>query len=74
MWSWRTPLTLSYSDDNGRSWTKYEQIEDESHNYCYTSMTFLGKTLLLTYYESENREDGTRRNLASLKMQTVQLP
>ena len=74
MWGWRTPLTLSYSDDNGRSWTKYEQIEDESHNYCYTSMTFIGKTLLLTYYESENREDGTRRNLASLKMQTVQLP
>jgi len=72
-WGWRTPLTLSYSDDNGHSWTKYKQIEDDSHNYCYTSMTFLGKTLLLTYYESENRSDGTRRNLAGLKMQTVEL-
>lgn len=73
-WGWRTPLTLAYSDDNGRSWTNYQQIEDESHNYCYTSMTFMGKKLLLTYYESENRPDGTRRNLGSLKMQTVDLP
>ena len=74
-WGWRTPLALSYSDDNGHSWTKFRQIEDESHNYCYTSMTFLGKTLLLTYYESENCADGLhRRNLASLKLQTVELP
>ena len=74
-WGWRTPLALSYSDDNGHSWAKYQQIEDESHNYCYTSMTFLKKTLLLTYYESENCADGLhRRNLASLKVQTVELP
>lgn len=73
-WNWRTPLTLAYSDDNGVSWKKYQQIEDNSHNYCYTSMTFVGNKLLLTYYESENREDGSRRNLASLKMQTVDLP
>ena len=73
-WGWRTPLTLAYSDDNGTSWKKFEQIEDDSHNYCYISMTFKGKVLILTYYESENREDGTRRNLASLKMQTIQLP
>ena len=70
---WRTPLTLGYSDDNGRTWTKFRQIEDDGHNYCYTSMTFIGKTLLLSYYESENRADGTRRNLASLKIQTVEL-
>jgi hypothetical protein len=73
MWGWRTPLTLGYSDDNGRTWTKFRQIEDDGHNYCYTSMTFIGKTLLLSYYESENRADGTRRNLASLKIQTVEL-
>ena len=73
-WGWRTPLTLAYSDDNGHSWKKYEEIEDDSHNYCYMSMTFIGKKMLLTYYESENREDGTRRNLGSLKMQTVMLP
>ena len=73
-WGWRTPLTLAYSDDNGRSWKNFEQIEDDSHNYCYISMTFKGKTLILTYYESENRPDGTRRNLASCKMQTVTLP
>ena len=73
-WGWRTPLTLAYSDDNGHSWKNYKLLEDDSHNYCYTSMTFIGKKLFLTYYESENRADGTRRNLASLKAQTVELP
>ena len=74
-WYWRTPLTLAYSDDNGNSWVKYQQIEDESHNYCYCSITFTAaKKALLTYYESENRPDGTRRNLASLKAQIIELP
>jgi hypothetical protein len=74
-WHWRTPLTLAYSDDNGRSWHNYQQIEDDSHNYCYTSITFTEpKKALLTYYESENCADGTRRNLASLKAQIIELP
>lgn len=73
-WSWRTPLTIAYSDDNGHSWKNWKQIEDDSHNYCYTSLTFAGKLLVMTYYESENRPDGTRRNLASFKAQCVELP
>ena len=74
-WHWRTPLTLAYSDDNGRSWHNYQQIEDDRYNYCYTSITFTEpKKALLTYYESENRADGTRRNLASLKAQIIELP
>ena len=74
-WGWRTPLMLAYSDDNGRHWQKFRKIEDESHNYCYTSITFVeSKKVLLTYYESENRADGTRRNLASFKAQVFDLP
>ena len=34
-------------------------------------MLFLDDKLLLTEYESENKEDGSRRNLANLKMQLI---
>lgn len=71
--SWRTPLTLAVSDDDGATWHNLADVEDESHNYCYTSMLFTKEYLLLTYYESENLPDGTRRNLASLKMQKIAL-
>jgi hypothetical protein len=70
-WRWRTPLTLAVSDDNAATWRILENIEDESHNYCYTSILFFKDEILLTYYESENTvQDGKpeRRNLASLKM------
>ena len=75
-WSWRTPLTLAVSDDDASTWRILGNIEDESHNYCYTSMLFFGREILLTYYESENSiKDGKpeRRSLASLKMQLLDL-
>jgi len=75
-WSWRTPLTLAISDDDAASWTILGNIEDESHNYCYVSMLFLGERLLLTYYASRNLiEDGkpVRRDLSSLKMQVLDI-
>lgn len=72
-WQWRTPLSLAISDDHGASYQYVGEIEDNTHNYCYTSMTFLpGKQLLLTNYESENFPE-RRRNLASLKMQLLAL-
>lgn len=70
-WNWRTPLTLAASDDDGHSWQTLGEVEDNRHNYCYTSMLFLDDKLLLTEYESENTEDGSRRNLANLKMQLI---
>ncbi len=75
-WNWRTPLTLAVSDDNAATWRILGNIEDDSHNYCYTSILFLGDNILLTYYESENTvQDGkpVRRNLASLKMLILNL-
>jgi Neuraminidase (sialidase) len=75
-WNWRTPLTLAVSDDNAATWRILGNIEDDSHNYCYTSILFLGDNILLTYYESENSiQDGkpVRRNLASLKMLILNL-
>ncbi len=70
-WDWRTPLSLAVSDDNGATWHNVDNIEDDSHNYCYTSILFIGGQILLTYYESENYPDGSRRNLANLKMQIL---
>ncbi len=75
-WNWRTPLTLAVSDDNAESWRIVGNIEDDSHNYCYTSILFLDDKVLLTYYESENTvKDGKeeRRNLAFLKMMLLDL-
>lgn len=72
-WSWRTLLTLSVSDNSGITWRKICEIENVSHNYCYTSILFTRERIILTDYESENLPDGTRRNLASLKMQVLDL-
>jgi predicted neuraminidase len=76
-WSWRTPLSAAVSDDDGETWKTLPDIEDSSHNYCYTSILFLGGETLLSYYVSENsiRPDGAeeRRNLASLKIKIINL-
>ena len=73
IWDWRTPLSVAVSDDNAKSWQILGNIEDDSHNYCYTNILFLKDKILLTYYESENIKE-VRRNLASLKMRILSAP
>jgi hypothetical protein len=73
-WSWRTPLSIAISDDDGENWKLLGNIEDTSHNYCYTSMLFFDDKILLTYYLSENYiENGVekRNSLASLKVKII---
>lgn len=73
-WNWRTPLSIAISDDDGENWSFPENIEDTSHNYCYTSILFFEDKTMLTYYVSENSiENGIekRRNLASLKVKII---
>lgn len=73
-WSWRTPLSIAISNDEGENWRLLGNIEDTSHNYCYTSILFFDDKILLTYYVSENcMESGKekRRNLASLKVKVI---
>ena len=75
-WSWRTPLTVATSDDDGKTWRKLDNIEGIEHNYCYTSILFFAGKILLTYYYSENYIENNmekRRNLASLKLQIIKL-
>ncbi|OGV46200.1 MAG: hypothetical protein A2017_13690 [Lentisphaerae bacterium GWF2_44_16] len=73
-WNWRTPLSIAVSGDEGENWSVLGNIEDTSHNYCYTSILFFEDKTLLTYYVSENSmENGIekRRNLASLKVKAI---
>ncbi|QDT19723.1 sialidase family protein [Gimesia chilikensis] len=47
----RTPLTLGLSYDDGTTWGKLINIEDNSKgSYCYASMDFRDDTLHLVYY------------------------
>ncbi len=79
-YSFRTPLSVAFSDDDGETWQRSTPLEqDESKSYCYFSLLFFNGSFLATYYESAPvlEPDGTpaldlyglkrRRNLASLK-------
>ncbi len=47
----RTPLTAAISDDDGKSWSRIRNIEEEPEfAYSYTSIHFRGDEVLLTYY------------------------
>ncbi len=49
----RTPLVVSISKDEGKSWSKPKLIEtDLNFTYAYTSLTFVGDRALLSYYVS----------------------
>ena len=48
--SGRTPLVSALSSDAGRSWRPLKLVErSRHHGYCYTSITFHGDRVLLTY-------------------------
>lgn len=81
--SFRTPLSVAVSDDEGKTWKKLPPIESsDARNYCYFSLLFFDDRFLVSYYESADRidlrdENGNvqlefdgrprRRNLATLK-------
>lgn len=52
--STRYPLTSAISTDEGVTWTNIKNIEDlaVSSGYAYSSATFLGREVILTYYKS----------------------
>ena len=44
----RTPLTIAISKDEGETWEKVKNIEDEPEGwYCYTAIHFTGNHVLL---------------------------
>ena len=54
----RTPLTLAASDDEGKTWTVLETLEDHPDGwFCYTAMDFLDDALLLGYCAGDRRHN-----------------
>ncbi len=59
--SGRTPLVSALSSDAGGSWRPLKLVErSHHHGYCYTSITFHGEHVLLTYCHAPEL-DGVRR-------------
>ena len=47
----RTPLTLGVSRDDGKSWKRISDLEDNPQgSFCYVTSAFLNDTLHLAYY------------------------
>lgn len=46
----RSPLTLATSTDEGESWARFVELEnDEASGYCYTAIHPIGDSVLLAY-------------------------
>ncbi len=66
----RFPLSLALSRDEGRSWTLARNLdEDPAHTYAYTSIEFVGRRVLFTYYAGPPA--GARGHDWSLKFKSV---
>jgi predicted neuraminidase len=48
-WSARTPLTISFSEDNGITWTDHYHLETESGEFSYPAIITEGDELFITY-------------------------
>jgi sialidase-1 len=49
----RTPLTAAISSDEGKSWSRIRNLEDDpSRTYSYTSLIFVENRAVLSYWES----------------------
>jgi sialidase-1 len=58
----RTPLCLAISKDEGRTWSPSRVIEGDPRGwYCYTSMTFVGDRLILSYCAGDEKVGGLNR-------------
>ncbi|MEN8202426.1 MAG: sialidase family protein [Bacteroidota bacterium] len=53
----RTPLTMAISKDEGRSWERVKNIQEDPEGwYCYTAIAFTERGLLLAYCSDDLRE------------------
>jgi predicted neuraminidase len=53
-WSARTPLTISFSEDNGITWTDHFHLETESGEFSYPAIITEGNELFITYTVNRN--------------------
>lgn len=55
----RTPLAVAVSHDDGRTWGNRRVIYDDPDGwYCYTSITFVGKDVLLSHCAGSRKTNG----------------
>ena len=55
----RTPLAIRKSTDDGRTWTKFQVLEDDpERGYCYPAMFFTRDRHMLLSYCRGNADDG----------------
>ena len=58
----RTPLCTAISNDEGSTWTNSKVLEDEPDGcYCYTSMMFVGDSVILGYCAGQYATGGLNR-------------
>ncbi len=66
----RNPLTVGISSDGGKTWTHVKNIETEpGKSWAYVSILFVGKRVLLTYYETENWAAGRSLRFRSIPLE-----
>lgn len=54
----RTPFTAAISTDDGKTWTRYQNLEDNPNGwYCYTAMAFHEGHVLLGHCAGDRREN-----------------
>jgi predicted neuraminidase len=53
-WSARTPLTISFSEDNGITWADHYHLETESGEFSYPAIITEGNELFITYTVNRN--------------------
>lgn len=71
-WKERSPLAAAISRDDGRTWSKPRNIEDDPRaSFGYCSITFLNRRVLLTYYVWR---DGARRGFERTSLKFRSLP
>jgi len=68
----RTPLTLALSRDNGATWERKINLEDNPHGwYCYTAIAFTSRHVLLAYCAGDTR---VMSGLALTRVARIPLP
>jgi len=65
----RTPLTAAVSKDSGKTWVNVKNIEsDPTHTYAYTSIAFVKRRVILTYYDTPGHWDALSLRFRSIPL------
>ncbi|MBQ3287950.1 MAG: exo-alpha-sialidase [Kiritimatiellae bacterium] len=65
LWSYRTPLVIAVSEDEGGTWDRFRAIEDDVciRSCCYPSVRVYGDKLIIAYYAGDGLTTMRMRSL-----------